>query len=195
MSCGIVADGYCTLVTHKLEVAKFHLGEFEQLLKKETSSLVGDYPEVRYAPFHGHADGAIFEAFAAFDTFSCAVAHKFQIPRSDRASFKSIGSESEVPPEIAQRVADTIATEEWKRLEKLRNLAGHRGVVSESFRWGSHLPGGFRVNLPDGGEALPVMKKLLRWSEERIQDLFIGVCDRERSILQLRGSDVSIEES
>jgi hypothetical protein len=189
----MVADGYCTLVTHKLEVAKYHLREFERLVKEETASFGGDYPEMKYAPFHGHADGAVFEAFAAFDTFSCAVAHKFGVPRSDHASFKTIGHESKVPPEIRERVAGTIATEEWTRLKWLRNVAGHRGVVSESFRWGSHLPQGFRVNLPDGEEALPVMEKLLRWSDERIRDLFIEVCDRERSILQFRGSEATIE--
>ncbi len=140
----MVAEQYCTLVSHKLEVARFHLAEFERLVKGELAAVSSDFPDVRYAPFHGHADGAVFEAFAAFDTFSCAVAHKFETPQADRASFKSIAGQSKVPPEIARRVAETIAAEEWKRLEWLRNLAGHRGVVSESMRWGRHLKGGFR---------------------------------------------------
>jgi len=187
----MIAEQYCTLATHKLEVARFHLAEFEKLVAKGTSALLGDDPDVRYAPFHGHADGAIFEGFASFDTYSCAVGHKFGVPHSDRASFKSIGSRSEVPAEIAQRVADTVATDEWKRLEWLRNLAGHRGVVSESMRWGQHLKGGFQVHLPDGDEALPVMRSLLRWTEDQIPGLFIGVCERERSILLHRRRSIS----
>lgn len=184
-------DTNCTLATHKLEVARFHLAEFEKLLGKESSALVGNDPEVKYAPFHGHADGAILEAFAAFDTYSCAVAHKFQVPGSDRASFKSLEGQSQVPTEIKERVAKTLATDEWKRLEGLRNLAGHRGLVSETMRWGEHLKGGFQVHLPDGDEALPVIESLLRWTAGQIESLYIGVCDRERSILRLRKRSIT----
>lgn len=138
----MIAEQYCTLASHKLEVARFHMTEFDKLIKGETAALIADDADVRYAPFHAHADGAIFEAFAAFDTYSCAVAHRFDLPRSDHASFKAMASQANLPPEIVQRVSDTIATEEWKRLEWLRNLAGHRGVVSEAMRWGQHLKGG-----------------------------------------------------
>jgi hypothetical protein len=182
----MVAEQYCTLATHKLEVARFHLREFGRLLEGEAKGRLADDPEVEYAPFHGHADGAIFEAFAAFDTYSCAVAHKFGVPRADRAALKTIAARVEVPPEISRRINDAIATDEWLRLEGLRNLAGHRGVVSETMRWGQHLKGGFQVHLPDGDEALPVMSYLIQWGEHQLEGLYVGVCDRERSILRLR---------
>lgn len=186
MTCGLIPEQYCTLASHKLEVAWFHLAEFEKLIDGEIAALAADDPAVRYAPFHAHADGAIFESFASFDTYGCAVGHKFEVPNADRASFKSVGDRPEVPPAIAQRIAATVATNEWRRLEALRNLAGHRGVVSESMRWGQHLKGGFQVHLPDGDEALPVMTHLLRWTGEQIDSLYVGVCERERSILRER---------
>jgi hypothetical protein len=130
----MIPQQYCTLASHKLDVARFHVAEFEKLTRQEVSALVDDDPGIRYAPFHAHADGAIVEAFAAFDTYSCAVAHKFGVPRSDRASLKGIVERQEVSAEVHERVTDALAAEEWKRLEELRNLAGHRGLVSESMR-------------------------------------------------------------
>jgi len=76
MSCGMSVEQYCTLSALKIVVAKFHLAEFERLAQAGSRFSLTIDPEYAYAPLHGHADGAVFEAFAAFDAFSCAIAHK-----------------------------------------------------------------------------------------------------------------------
>lgn len=196
-------EQYCTLSALKIAVAKYHLGEFERLLPTGSRAFLNPDPETATAPLHGHADGAIFETFAAFDTFSCAVAHRLGFKGADGFSMKRIAADSRVPRVILRRASDTFATDRWKRLESLRNLAGHRGVVSQYLVSAEHL-GGFKVYLPDGtqptrrgDEFLPVMIDLLRWSEGRLRFMFNGVCrdafTRRGRMLQLRGSKIRVE--
>jgi hypothetical protein len=199
VTCGLSDEQYRTLSEAKIAVARFHLTEVERLVATSASGSFIVDPDAG-TPLHGHADGAIFETFAAFDTFSCAVAHRLAFKGAEKFSMTKLAADGRVSNLLRRRVANTIATDRWMRLDWLRNLAGHRGVVSQFMRWGEHL-GGMKVHVPDpdhpsqrGEEFLPLMTDLLAWSEVRLRFLVNGAgFSPPPRVVRLRGGEIRIE--
>lgn len=177
-------DQYLTLATRKLEVARRHLIELETDLP---SAKVSDpaSPTDSRAAIEGHADGCVTQAYAAFDTFSCAVAHNFGLAQPDRASMNRLVQRLSEPsrPFVAEAITQTceavrevIQSYGWRRLSSYRNLAVHRGVVAG--RTGFSREAGFTLRIadidgpdPNGAEALPILHELLVWAEETLPPL------------------------
>lgn len=200
MSCGMTVEQYCTLSELKVAVATFHLSEFERLLPTGSKVFSTPDPQSVGAPLYAHADGAVFEMFAAFDTLSCALAHKLGFKRAERFSFKGMANDHRVPLDLLRRLSNTVGSDRWQRLEGLRHAAGHRSVVSPFLVSAKHL-GGFKAYLSDdddpnrrGDEALPVIRELLRWSEMRLRFLSNGICPqrswKQVRMLQLAGGNM-----
>jgi hypothetical protein len=72
---------------HKLHIAEWHWEEFERLEGDLTTAGFFDFDTERFLPAQAHADGALIQLAAGFDAFACAVAHHYDLPNPDRASF------------------------------------------------------------------------------------------------------------
>ena len=92
----LTAAQYVTLSWRKLEIARRHLIELDRELPH---AMVMDpaSPTDSRAAAEGHADGAVFQSHAAFDTFACGVAEHFCLSQPGKASLKGIVSRLEEP--------------------------------------------------------------------------------------------------
>jgi hypothetical protein len=180
----LTARQYVALSWRKVEISQRHLLELENGLR---TAQVIDPPSSTdsRAAIEGHADGCVFQAYAAFDTFACAVATHFDLDRAERASFRSI---SDRLPSVAapndtaeaRRVQVAIGTvtqdENWRALSFYRNIAAHRGVVGQRFTF--NLDDGFVLRIaeldgpdPDRSEVTTILYRTLGWTAEKVRGL------------------------
>ena len=176
---------YVTLAGRKLEVARRHLIELERDLPTGQVTDPASSEDSR-AELEGHADGAALQAYAAFDTFACAVAVRFELANPDKASFAGLaGRLSETPGSVRGErdlakvygaIKRVLEMKEWQDLSYYRNLAAHRGVVGQRTHFSLHEGFSFRIGDLDGpdadrSEALPILERLVAWAERTLPDL------------------------
>jgi len=183
-------DQYATLSGRKLEVARRHLIELERDLPSgQVTDPAG--PEDSRAELESHADGCVLQAYAAFDTFACAIAVRFELANPDRASFTGLVGRLSEPSSsfvaievtaVCVAVRAVLSLKEWQDLSFYRNLAAHRGVVGQRTRFSLDEGFSFRIGDldgpdPDGSEALPILKRLVEWAERTLPPLLKLVGD------------------
>ena len=176
-------DQYLTLAQTKLEVARRHLIELESDLPSASVSDPASATDSR-AGIEGHADGCVTQAYAAFDTYACAVARHFGLAKPDRASLNGLVarlSEPSLPSadgtlQTCVAVREVVESSGWSRLSVYRNLAVHRGVVAGRTHFS--LETGFTLRISDmdgpdprGAEAVPILRELLGWAEKTLLPL------------------------
>lgn len=138
MTCGLTTDQYCNLSRAKLGIGKHHVRGFKAILRTAPNLVVSPDDRVRL-PLYSHADGAVFQLYAACDSYACGVAHEYGFKAADKASFMVVAQESRAPAVLALRMRNTTSSKRWTVLEDLRNVAGHRGVVSRFLVVGQQL--------------------------------------------------------
>jgi hypothetical protein len=183
-------DEYATLSERKLHVARRHLIELERELPSgQVMDPAG--PEDSRAELEGHADGCVLQAYAAFDTFACAVAVRFELANPDKASFAGLVGRLSEPSSsfvatqvtaVCDAIRAVLKKKEWQDLSFYRNLAAHRGVVGQRTRFSLEEGFSFRIGDldgpdPNGSEALPILKRLLGWAEQTLPPLLKLVGD------------------
>jgi hypothetical protein len=141
------ASEYAYLTELKFEVARYHLREFKRLLPTGPGVCFNPRHRQVSAPIHAHADAAIFETFAAFETFSCAVAHECGWKGADVKSFAEVANDERLPTKVRRSMRATIRSDRWDVLDELRNIVGHRAVVTSRFVNSSES--GFKIFLAD----------------------------------------------
>jgi len=72
---------------HKLHIAEWHGEQFKRLEGELTTADFFDFDTERFLPAQAHTDGVLIQLAAGFDAFACAVAHHYDLPKPDRASF------------------------------------------------------------------------------------------------------------
>jgi hypothetical protein len=177
VTCGLSPYQYSNLSRVKYDTSRYHLDELDRVLPTIPPAQVFNFQpgtEEPLLPVWAHSDGCIFQLYAAFDAFACAVAHRFGLSRPERASFKALtgdrGVGKQVPDQLAvsESVQAIIDSDEFGDLEDLRNRAAHRAVVGQRVRAGSYS--GIRVLFDHGlvqgpeVEVPPVLHRLIDWA-------------------------------
>jgi hypothetical protein len=178
----------------KYELARRHLSDLQALSLSLSSRESRDW-EVDSQSFEriqNHADGCVVQLQAAFDSAACAMAHHFQLPSPDRASFARIvlsdGTTSE-EASAKKLVEGTRQSSAFLDLLYYRNLAAHRGILASDRATASpyelslvervpvavslHLPSNL-LDAPDGPSAavLPIVHRLTDWAVTPLSDVW-----------------------
>jgi hypothetical protein len=185
----LLAAQYVTLSWRKVEIARRHLIELERELQ---NLMVNDpaSPTDSRAAGEGHADGAVFQSYAAFDTYACGVAVHFGLAQPDKASLNGIVPRLEEPPPpftadevhvVASEIRAVTSSDGWRDLSFYRNLAAHSGVLAPIAHFSMDTGSSLRIGNLDGpdpnrSEVLPILHRLVGWVEETT-DRLRGLAD------------------
>jgi hypothetical protein len=167
---------------YKVQLAEYHLGEFERLESELSGWAFFDFEGRPFIPVQAHADATLIQLAAAFDAFACAAAHRSGLKHPDLADFDR-SNEPLVkagPPELSSALRAVKAAPEFAGLGLYRNLAAHRGVIGEKVRGTQGPDGRDEVRLllpvwlpeefPDYPEAHvgPILHRYLDWGGEAL---------------------------
>jgi hypothetical protein len=177
-------EQYAMLAHRKLEVARVHLSMLEQ----ELAVGLGDpYREADlWAICAGHADGAVLQAYGAFDTFACGLAILFGLHDPEKAQFNSLTKRLSEPSaafvsdrvtEVCEAVRLVHESKAFHDLTWYRNLAAHRGLLAQRTKYGEELSLhlGDLTHAPDmdRSDVVPVVARLVEGAEENLQPLLL----------------------
>jgi hypothetical protein len=180
VTCGQSPYQYSNLSRGKYDVALYQLAQFEELLPRLPSVFRWrrEGPHHPAAPVWAPSDGAILEVYGAFDAVACAIAHRFNLPNSKRASFgrplaRRLPSGT---AEIRKSILAVVGAPEWDQLDDLRNEAAHRGVVVRTF---SASTDGTRIYVDPRGasqrrEAFALVRRLVIWAGGPLRWFWLG---------------------
>lgn len=179
VTCGQSPYQYSNLSRGKYDVALYQLAQFEDLLPRLPSVFQWRREGVHHpaAPVWAPSDGAILEVYGAFDAVACAIAHRFNVPNSKRASFGGLANR--LPPGTApvrRSILVVTGAPEWKELDELRNEAAHRGVVVRTF---SASADGTKIYVDPSGtlerrEAFALVRRLVAWAGGPLRWFWLG---------------------
>ncbi|HET7869273.1 MAG TPA: hypothetical protein VFM85_03020 [Actinomycetota bacterium] len=125
-----------------------------------------------------HGDGTVPQLTAAFDSVACAVALRYELESSEKASFGGNWNgplAAAADEKLGPLILSIAAENEFKGLAFYRNLAAHRGVIAERQRGG---PQGVRIVLPDwlpeespdlpNSSLRPVLERYVVWARPKL---------------------------
>jgi hypothetical protein len=176
-----VAIRYLNRSALKREVARWHQAEFE---RHEGVYSGKDYGRSLFLEAFGHADGVFLQLAGAFDAFACAAAYHYGLKEPDKADFANLRLPAGRDEQLTSSIAKVQSDAGFGTLTFYRNLAAHRGSVTErihmtadetrrdviTMRLGDPLPAG----APDAART-PVREVLARvagWAAESLQVLY-----------------------
>jgi len=181
VTCGQSPYQYSNLSRGKYDVALYQLAKFEGLLPDLPSVFnwrrEGEHHPA--APVWAHSDGAILQVYGAFDAVACAIAHRFDLPDSKRASFGRLLAAqlpaAEAP--VRESILAVVGSTEWNELDNLRDEAAHRGVVVRHF---SASADGTQIYVdphgaPERREAFSLVCGLVIWAGGPLRWFWHGV--------------------
>ena len=166
----------------KLAIAESHRDEFDHLDDDLTGEQFFRFP-LRSLDALGHGDGVFLELAGAFDAFACAVAHWQGLDNPDLASLRASLADA-CEGSLAERIQAVTADPEFKALTAYRNLAAHRGIVSESITMGERvempgrtiwlaLPDSLPRDIPDRPRSplRPILERYTVWARGALREL------------------------
>jgi hypothetical protein len=140
---------YLNISGVKLDLAQFHLAEFERLEDELTPAPFNRFSNEPFVPAQANADGVLLQTAAAFDAFACAVAYHGELDDAHSASFDGRTWRDRLAEAAGEDLAEEIGairdSSNYRGLLVYRHLAAHRGVMGERIVGRQREEGGHEV--------------------------------------------------